>query len=89
MKKGMFVHADEGSLIVELQIDVVRQLDVVAVTLLVNLCDDIAREACLNILLDRSRDDSCWNSSNMAVNLLPVALAVKLYLCSIVETALV
>lgn len=54
----LVIHADEHALIVELQVEVVRQADVVAVALLIDFRNNAAREVGLHILHNRSGNDA-------------------------------
>ena len=86
---ALVVHTYQSPLMVELQVDIVRELDVVAVALLVNLGDDGAREFAGDVLLDSLRNDACRNSSHVTVDFLPVAFAVELNLSTVVQAALI
>ncbi len=76
---GLVVHADEGALRVELQVDVVRQLDVVTVALLVNLGDDGALEVAADILLDGLGNDGSGNNPMVGATV-AIAVAIDLAL---------
>lgn len=53
----LVVHADEHAPLVELQLQFVRQLDVVAIALFINLGDDRLGEVCFHVVGDGSRDE--------------------------------
>ena len=87
--KSLVIHTDERTLIVELQVNIIRQLYIIAITLLINLRDNGTGEVGGDILLDGLRDDGSRNGSIVAVHLLPVTLAIELNLRTIVQTALI
>lgn len=85
----LVIHADEHALIVELQVEVVRQADVVAIALLIDFRNNAAREVGLHILHNRGGNDAGGNLVQMAIHFLPRAFAVELNLRSVVQAALV
>jgi len=86
----LVVHADNQSLTVELQVDLVTQFDVISVTLLVYLSYLRAWETIVYILLDCLGNDGFRHfAHSFAVNLVPCAVLFELYLCSVVEEALI
>lgn len=54
----LVIHTDEHTLIVELQVEVVRQADVVAIALLIDFRNNAAREVGLHILHNRGGNDA-------------------------------
>ena len=86
----LVIHSENISLLVEPQLQVVRQFDVITIALLLNLGDDALGEVLIHILLDNLWDQHVGNGLEViAVNLLPLTLLVEVNLCSVVQMTLI
>ena len=81
---GLIIHFPEYTLLVELQLNAIGQLNIVAIALLVNLEDHRIGETSLDVDYKRCRNQRRGNGSgHVTLDLVPDVVGVKVDVCTV------